>query len=554
MKGSKGSFSSRDEKEQIKEQKGSFCATAKGSFCARAQKEQNKEQTEQIKLKLEPVQQPAYVRHTQIIPYYHGAINTAPGGAGKSYTTMATIITYKYTLFVICPDEATWREYTEENNINAIIISYSKLIIKGKESSHGYLRKTFEGKYQVTEKFMDLLKTTQILLVYDESQYAKNAKNKTCSACHELSKAVVAINNGSRILALSATPADKEEFVESIIKLLGIISAEKLFRYELGKKTYNMDGYGYEQLYSFCHKINPTLAFKLRPLKLSAGSIKKSMYNLYTQIVVPTIGFTMPRPPINAKFIGMNKFYKMSKDETERITDALNIIKNVTNYDNGIIAYKADSMQTVIEYMKIIEVSKLPLFKRIIRDVLNYVPNSKVIMYVWYDITVDNLLKEFKEYNPLRCDGRVKKEVKTINRKLFQEPNLKHRLLIAKPTSFGTSISLHDKNNLGEKFPRFTFINPHFYFNFISQAAWRTYRVGTVSDTTVMLTYCQGTDEQNVMDALSKKGEVTRSCLAMVLDKDGENEDETEIEIETNVQSENDKFIFIDQWPHVMEN
>ncbi len=460
-------------------------------------------ETSEMNIKLTEEQKPAYLKHTEIIPKYFSAINTAPPGAGKSYTTMAAAITYKFVLFIVCPANAvsTWEEYVSKYNIQAIIISYNKLIIKGKQSNNAFLCKTYDKKYEVTNKFKELLKS-QILLIFDESQHAKNPINVTCKACHILANAVKDANNGSRILLLSATPVDIQPFVESILKLMGIITTEKLYRFEPGKKTFVMNGYGYEELYRFCYDINPKLAIELRPKKLSASSIKESMYKLYTEVVNPTLGFTMSRPNIKAKFTGINKSYKASDDETTRINKAIDMIKRTTNYNNGTITYQEKGMTTVMEYMKIIEVSKLSLFKRIIKDTLDYIPNSKVIMYVWYNITVDELLKEFKDYKPLRCDGKVTQKVKTENRKLFQQPNLNYRLLIAKATSFGDCVSLHDDNTLGLQFPRHTFINPSFFFNYIVQASGRTYRVGTVSDVNVTLTYCQGTDEKNVVESI----------------------------------------------------
>ena len=512
----------------------------------------NKDIDHLVPFKLEDSQLPAFDRHTKIIKSFFGAINTAPPGAGKSFTTMSISYAYDYLSFIICPANAisTWEDYVKQFNIKAIILSYNMLIGKGKSIKHNYLRRTFDNKYEATDEFKRLV-NGKMLLVFDESQRAKNPKSVTCQACHTLSNVIVKTNNGSRILALSATPIDVKPFVESIIKLLGIITVDKLFIYELGKKNYIMDGYGYEQLYNFCYKINPKLASEFRPTSISATLIKESMYLLYTNIVVPTIGFTMTRPIIKSKFVGINKFFKMSKDSKETISNLLSIIKKEVNYDNGNVSYDINGIAKIIEGMKNIELEKVPLFIRLITDVLTYVPNSKVIMYVWYDITVDILMSELKQYNPLRCDGKVSQKIKTDNRRFFQEPNLNYRLIIAKPTSFGDCVSLHDNNSLGLKFPRFNFINPSFHFNSIVQAAGRTYRVGTVSDATVTITYCQDTEESNVINALSKKGTITRACTAKLLDADIYNEDveeDDDDEYETN-----DKFSFVDEWQQVTE-
>lgn len=502
-------------------------------------------------LKLESHQVGSYKVNLEIFKSNFSALNTSGTGTGKTFLTMAVALHCRYTLLVICPAgaKAMWEEVTTEYGIPCIVISYSILAGRGDKTNHPYLVKR-DGIYYPTPALTELL-GKKVLVVYDESQDAKNPKANVTKACHTITKEVIRVNNGSRIILLSATPVDKEDFVESVLKLTGIITADELFHYDLGHREYQMAGYGYQQLYNYCYIKNPKVSTSLYPGTLKAKNIRKSMFDLYVKIVKSQIVFSMPKPIINAKFIAKSRFYRMNQEDLNKMNHGLDELKDAVRYrEDGTINYKSDGFGKIVQSMMIMEISKINLFCRLIEDTLNYIPHSKVIMYVWYDNTVDELMDRLDRYGPLRCDGKVDKKIREQYRKSFQEDNDNYRLIIAKPTSFGRSIGLHD--TAGSR-PRFTYINPNFKFNPIVQAAGRTYRVGTKSDVTINLTYSINTDESNVIYALSKKSEITRMCIASpgtnVVERDELDEDETEYE-----DIIPDEVPFVDKWESVYDN
>jgi hypothetical protein len=488
-----------------------------------------------------------------------GIMCTAGTGTGKSYIAMALALYYKYHMLIICPPDAriNWEELIAHYGISATIITYAALAGKSGIMSHPYLVQSADKKYYATPALSELIKK-KVLIVFDESQVAKNTKSLTSKACHALTKEVIKCNNGSRVLTLSATPVDKEIYIESVCKLTGIITAETLFHYDPGHRDYHMKGYGYDQLYEFCYKINPARTKELYPQALKASTIRDSAFKLFVEIAKHKMAFTMPNPVINAKLVTMTMFYKMQHDDLAHLKQGLQDLKEAVQYDpqTGTILYKKDGLGKIIKSMMLMERSKINLFCRLITETLNYVDNSKVVMYVWHDDTVEILMDRLKKYKPLRCDGKVSQKERHHNRTLFQADNNEYRLIIAKPTSFGRAIGLHDVNGNGTR-PRFTYINPNFHFNHIIQAAGRTYRVGTKSNTHIYLTYTADNDESNVINALSKKSEITRQCLA-VLDKDytikeyvikDENDDDT-------VEEEDlpEYIPFVDKWNCHYEN
>lgn len=500
-------------------------------------------------INLEPHQINCYKRSLELLKTHHAIINTSPPGTGKTFTSMAVAITYNFHMFIVAPANACymWEEETAKYKIESTVISYGVLIGRNNKFSHPFLEK-INDEYSATKEF-DNLVTRRILLVFDESQDSKNFKTSTCKACHALSNRVVSINNGSKIMLLSGTLVDKEEFIESVLKLTGIIRSNLLFKHNIGKREYQFDGMGYQQLMDYCYKLNPeeTRKYRQDKIKINSKLIKQNMYKLFVDVIRPNLGVTMPPCKMNAKLITISKFYKLNDIDSKKLEDALSKLKSEINYrPDGTIEYKQNGGNQIVHLLKHIELSKINLFTRLIEDTLNYVKNSKVLIFVWYDVTVDYLMGKFSEYSPLRCDGKVSKKKKEENRRLFQEYNANHRLLIAKPTSFGRSVSLHDTHG---DFPRFTFINPHFYFNHIMQTTGRAYRVGTKSDSNVTLTYIQNTDEKNVILALSRKSEVTRSCIAHVYKEDG-------ITIDDDIDENGDipeGLPFVDRWNNEFE-
>jgi len=221
-------------------------------------------------------------------------------------------------MLIICPPDAkiNWEEMIATYGIKAIIITYSTLAGKSGILSHPYLIQYGDKEYRATSELTELIKQ-KVLVVFDESQVAKNTKALACKACHAISKEVIRMNNGSRIMALSATPVDKEIYVESICKLTGIITADSLSYYNKSHKTNELQGYN--EIYNFCYKLNPMKAKELYPKTLRAAAIKDSTFQLFVQILKARIAFTMPKPIINAKLNCKTMFYKMDTGDLNNL-------------------------------------------------------------------------------------------------------------------------------------------------------------------------------------------------------------------------------------------
>ena len=460
--------------------------------------------------------------YDELIKLYNSSfvvINTGCPGWGKTVWMLYFAVNYNYTLLVICPKnvELQWHEEAARFGAKIITISYSMIGGKSNKINHPYLS-IHNGQYMVTNEFIQLL-STRIVLVFDEAQEIKNPKSQRSEACQILSKEIVRINNGSRIAILSNTPFDKEIFVESIIKIMGIVTTKLLFFYNVGIKDYQIDGYGYKQFIDYCSIINPSLTKKLIPHKLKSSTIKKSIYEMYVQIIKPKLVVSTPDFKISSKFIPKIKYYKLDPISLEKFNKGINDLKNAIHYaDDGTFKYTNDNIGKDIVAYEIMENAKVEIFIKNALDILNYSKYAKLIIYVWHDSTVNILIDSLRHFNPLRCDGKVDPITRFKYRQLFNLPTTEYRLIIAKPTAFGQGISLHDTNG---NFPRYTIINPNFSYIKIKQSAGRTYRVGSKSDSYCILAYARDTDEERIINALIKKDKIVQQIV--YIDPEDEN-------------------------------
>jgi hypothetical protein len=415
----------------------------------------------------------------------------------------------KKDLFVVAPPGTiidTWKTLAERYHIGITCISYDMLSGKSDRCNHDYLIKCADGKdYTPTPTLLELINKGTIF-VFDESDEAKNPKSQRLLACQAISRAITSKVTPSKIILLSATPIDKKIFAESVVKLLGIVKHKQLYQLDEGTREYRWKEYGYGDIYRYCCLVDKKGVSGIHPLKINKMSISNAIYSMLCQIIKHRVGTSMPKAKLTAKFYPEIRYYSVPTDELARFKE------NINNLRKTIESESSGDRVIIMEYLQTIESGMLSLISKIIEDKLKQ-PNKKLIVYVWFDHSVDHLMERFKEYSPLRCDGKVDPNIRTDYIKLFQENNAKYRLIIAKPTSFAKGINLDD--TIGD-FPRDIICVPDFRFNLIHQAAGRTHRSLTKSDSTFSLIFIKDADTLDILKVLAEKSVTTSE---VVIDK-----------------------------------
>lgn len=485
----------------------------------------------------------------QVVPYANvenairnmtAVLMVGPTGSGKTIIGIKLAKKFNMILFVLAPAslEDNWTNEAKKYGMELVFISYTRLAGKSGKISHPYLRCT-NGDFYVTDELKNLV-SRRVLVIFDESQNIKKTTSLCSQACYTFSRYIRQVNNGSRLLITSAMPFDKVEFAESVFKQMAIIQQKQLLEYRVAENEYILEGYGFEEAVAYCNKINPDKMAQLYPDHISATSVRTALFDMLVDIVKVRAIFTMPRPPIMAKFLPEAHYYNVPVDERSEIERAIAALQVAArpNGDNGAIAITGSNMGRITKALLRVERSKIKLIERQAKKILEGTINDKVIIYLWYNENVDTLLNALAKWNPLRCDGEVIPKKRAAYIKLFQRPDNQYRLIIAKPTAMGVGISLDDRDG---RYQRHILINPNFHFDKIHQASGRAYRVTTKSDSRCTLCYVKNTQEYNIITALSKKPEVTKAIVFF----EDENDEETE---EVNVT------IFPEDYPKVEDS
>jgi ERCC4-related helicase len=107
------------------------------------------------------------------------------------------------------------------------------------------------GVMALTDKFIEAA-NRGLYMVIDEVHGLKNSHTKRIDACLMLIHDIINNRKNSNIGLLSATPGDKNETVNQLVQLIGIMSSEKLFNYDRSLKKYDL--YGLDEVKKWCQK------------------------------------------------------------------------------------------------------------------------------------------------------------------------------------------------------------------------------------------------------------------------------------------------------------
>jgi len=448
-----------------------------------------------------------------ILKHHHSYLDTSNMGSGKSYIVFNIAKTFGLSLVVICPLSMIelWESESENYGIQVKkIVTYQSLRGTVKSPpSHGLLERDGD-KFKATDSFKQMIKEG-ILLVFDESH---NLKNETAqlSAAHALVNALTKELSSSRVALLSATPCDKPTQAESLLKMLGFIENDKLLTYSLATDTY--DYLGIKELINICYHYDPlTTRAMLGYQRIDRNMAYELCYYLFLDILKPKVVSSMPNPKIDFIKDACNGYYNMTIEDLQLLYDGITLLKRSTRFNekNDSVNLKSGNWADITAALMMIEKSKLNTMVRLAYTTLKENPKAKVILYFNYLDSINKVAEFLSEFNPLVLTGKTTKKERTDFINKFQCPTEEYRLLISNPKVGGVGINLDDRDG---NWPRFMYVIPTYSSIDLHQATGRIYRITTKSKATIRFIYSkQLTNETNILNALSRKAEVTKETL-----------------------------------------
>lgn len=472
------------------------------------------------------------VRLIQILQSSLCYLDTSKTGLGKTYMTIAVAMYYKKKMMVIGPknSEGVWRNAVKASGAKMVdFISKDALRSRdGIQPKHGYLERYNDGRetqFLVTDKFKSFVDKGGFLVI-DECHHVRNMTSDQHRAVRALTSYIAwEVKSTSRFALLSATPLSKIDQIISMMRIMGYIRSEKLF-----KK--HRDGsvilYGLQDLVDVCNAIDSdkTSGILDKVLFYNSRVAKQIVRKLFREVIKNHVSSAVKPPEISILVDQKNGYYNLDDKLRNRFFESLEHLELASKYDRITGIIKEDCLikspkpkYNVITERRKIEMYKVPIFDRLARETLSADKNNKVIIGVHFLDTLEVLEDSLREYDPIILKGSVNgkdKKSGMLRRDLlvnqFQNDPEK-RVIIAILRVISESISLHDTS--GDK-PRFKFFSPSFDLLEMYQACGRAVRDGKSTKSNVVIRFVyvkEGEIERHIYDALARKSEILKDTL-----------------------------------------
>lgn len=471
-------------------------------------------------------QKPHYDRLLNIMRKHYGAIDTSAMGAGKTVTT--TYLAQKNgfrSMLVFGPTQLKepWEAEARRQGIHLEFFNYTRL----SNANFPYTTKDYEGNIVATHTFRTLL-NSNVLIVFDEVANLKNASSSRTANAHAMIRALLESKSGSRVIALSATPIDKEEQTGELMKSVGIVKQTELYYYDKSTREYYATGIN--DMIDFANTINAALTQQIVEqylYPLNKASVQKTAFELYLHIIKGEIASSMIRPTLEKD--AYNGYFKMDENDYKTLKDGVNQLKDAVGFRNGQVEKGKHNMGGVVAAQTIIEKAKMPTIIRAARQVLEDDINSKVLIFVQYKDSVNQVLEKMAEYHPIAIVGDVLAENRQALLDVFQQPNHHRRVIVANLKIASSGLNLGDTDG---RFPRYIFMVPNYHFIDLQQASGRATRLNSKSVATIFLVYGKNPNlnidasdpnqmaelyddllEQSIFDAIARKTDTTKNSV-----------------------------------------
>lgn len=461
-----------------------------------------------VTLYLETEQKTHLKQLARILEEHPGCGDTSPCGSGKTVTTIALSLELNLILFVVCPKsmKSKWERECSKYGVGwAEIINYEAI---GTTKSEWVVQNN--KKYAPSDK-MITISQQGILLVFDEVQYVKNSDSNRSKAAFALVRSLS--GTVSRSCFLSNTPFAKESFGDSILRILGIITSERLLLYNRTSMTYSFKGYGLSQLMGYCRRINSKMVDLIKQKFLILDNRNKNdiCFHLYKRILRPALVSSMSEPNNNCRLTIYNAFYNMGTEALSYINKGYDMIKGRVG-DTGKNFHnfgKCVAAQTLIEKGKLIKL------KQIVKKRLKENPNLKIIVYLHRISSMEEMKKEFSEYGALMMNSKVTGKQRDQVIENFQRSDNRYRLLINSTGVGGVGLDLDDQDG---NYPREVYIIPGYKYIDDYQGARRVKRRFTKSDANVYFMYSSNILKEKVLLNQIKKSQIHSKVVNSISD------------------------------------
>ena len=445
-------------------------------------------------------------------------------GCGKTFVSLETARRLGVPILVIgfsAPVLKKWAELACIFNVPVIdVISYDSLGGRaGCQPKHKLLVRSDEGSvttFQPTT-ILEFYAKSGMLVIFDETQKVKNQNSTRTKAAQKIAKYVTSVASTtqvmSRIGCLSASPGDKEGECATLAKLLGIISQDKIFFWNIG--TMEMELHGFKEIQALAELLDPEKTAEI--LERSPLHKKKfvcaRLLDLFAEVIKLKIGAGMN---LTEAADYANGFYDAGEN-SKKIKREIEKLRTATNFDGTNVNMRAGSLAQSQAIFGLIEKLKTPIMARLAREDLEADPKCQVVLFVNRLDTVDELTELLADFNPLHMTGKVKAKDRGENLRKFQADDDEYRLIISTVTTGSVGLDYDDK--VGDRI-RHMYLFPGYRFIDTFQATGRVNRLSTKSKAIIRFIWINmdgkhGYDmELKILDSMARSSSNARKMMA----------------------------------------
>lgn len=433
-----------------------------------------------------PEQEKCIKDSIQLLTYggYNTIFNKAIMGSGKTGVTMMTAKRMGAKLGIICPKLVVnvWIESMNKFKEFAGLIEFVESYETFKSTRTPRYVTLDNGRVIANESLQKLIRKKDMIFVLDEVQKAKNEGTDTAQSLFALTELLQDEGRG-KVIILSGTPMDFKRCSVAMLKYLDTYQSRDIVTYrplEL-KGIYEVIEF-LRDIIGVDKKIINELMVRLKGIKKKEQIIDIS-YDILSNYVLPKVSVFID---VKFKMRIEKKFFKLTDSEYKEYMELVEDIQNSDPFGSG--KYSMTTCLRVAEEWK-----STKIFVRVCDELLKQKKNSKCVLGFSFTDSIDLAFKMLSGmgYAPLVISGEVKSEkTRTSYIKMFQEQNLKYRIMILQTDSGGAGISLDDTTG---DYPRFMLLSPSSmkYLN-ILQSMFRIARITTKSLPEVYIVYGYG--------------------------------------------------------------
>jgi len=395
-------------------------------------------------------------------------------GLGKTLQSIAycQLHAEKRPILVVCPAtlKLNWqREFKKWTDIKSYVINSQDL---------KYQLPIYEAyiiNYDIVGKMEEMLKKMKFqVMILDEAHYLKNSKALRSKAINGLNKTI------PHILALTGTPILNRPV--EIFNILKMLSPQNFGNYFDFVKRYCGANYGRWGLDVSGATNIQELSDKLRATVMIRREKKDVLTELpdKTRVVVPQICDLKAYKKVEDNLIN---YLIESKNKSKLAAEKISQVEQLAK----------------VEYCKQEAVkAKLPLFIEWSKDFIE--ENGKLVIFAHHKEFVEILMRELKEYNPVKIVGGMEIEAKQQSIDAFQT-NKECKVIICSLKAAGVGITLIASSYVA-------FLELGWTPGEHDQAEDRLHRIGQKDNVTCYYFLAENTIEETIYNLIQDKRKI----------------------------------------------